>query len=194
MANTDTIRTKRTNISFIRMDNLMATPQEQNMFLPEHTAEVAKVHDFLEAHAAAGRSKPEPQYFLAGASANDRVELPAEMFQLLRNVVVAMNRGEAVSIAPYSLRLSTQQAAEFLNISRPTFVRFLEQGKIPFEKINKHRKVLLSDVIAFQESRIAAIQESLVTIQGQYEDLVASADDLKAARSAIAARRALKNA
>lgn len=172
----------------------MANAQGQQVFLPEHNAEVAKVHDFLQAHADAGRSKPEPQYFLAGASAEDRVELPSEMLQILAYVVGAMNRGEAVSIAPYSLRLSTQQAADFLNISRPTLVRFLEEGKIPFEKIGNHRRVFLSDVVAFQESRIADLQDSLVVIRGQYEDLPSTEEDLKTARRAIAARRALKKA
>lgn len=190
MALTDSIRTKRTIFSFIRMDTQMVASQEANVFLPEHAEKVAKVHDFLEAHNSAGRTKPEPQYFLAGASAEDRVELPAEMFQLLSNVVAAMNRGEAVSIAPYSLRLTTQQAADFLNISRPTLVRFLEQGKIPFEKLGKHRRVLLSDIIRFQEVRIAAMQDSLVNIRGQFEDLPSTAQELKSVRKTVAARRA----
>lgn len=169
----------------MRKGNLMAGSQEHKVFVPEHADQVARLHTFLQTHA-------EPQYVLEGNTPGERVELPQEMSQLLRSAVSAMNRGEAVTIAPYRQRLTTQQVAEFLSVSRPTVVRLLEQGEIAYEKIGKHRRVLLADLIAFQESRIAQIQESLVVIQGATEDLPASREELKNARRAVAARRRVK--
>jgi len=52
---------------------------------------------------------------------------------------------------PKSQRLTTREAADFLGISRPTLVKLLEGGEIPFEQPSRHRRVLLSDVVAFKQ-------------------------------------------
>ena len=191
---TDIIRTKRKSIYYVRTESFMSPSYGQKVYIPQHGEEIANVQNFLQANPKQEKSTEVAQYFLAATSTKARVELPPELIQMLSSVVEAMSQGEAVSIAPYRLRLTTQQAAEFLNISRPTLVRLLENGSIPFEKIGKHRKVSLKDVIAFQEQRISQMQESLAIIQGQYEDIPATAEELKRARKVIAARRALKNA
>jgi excisionase family DNA binding protein len=66
--------------------------------------------------------------------AGERIELPAEVFTVLREVVLAMAEGEAVTVAPHHQTLTTQEAADLLGVSRPTLVRLLEQGKIPYEQ------------------------------------------------------------
>ena len=48
--------------------------------------------------------------------------------------------------------MTTQQAADFLGVSRPTLIKYLEDGTIPFDKRGRHRRVLLRDVVAFQEA------------------------------------------
>jgi len=91
----------------------------------------------------------------------ERIVLPAEVFEALRDVVDAMQRGQAVTIAPIQQRLTTQEAADLLGISRPTFVRLLEDGEIPFEQPGRHRRVLLVDVLAYRERRSTARREAL---------------------------------
>lgn len=194
MAITDIIRTKRTYISFIRMEDFMTMQGRQRVFLPEHAHSVAKVYDFLEEHSFPERTPEEVQVFLSGQDSHDRVEIPAEIFEALKTIATVLSQGEAVTVESSSLRLTTQEAADLLNISRPTLIRLLEQGKIPYEKIGKHRKVLLSDLAAYQRSRFEEIKESLTFIGSPAFDAPATSADLKQARRVIAARRAAQRA
>ena len=68
------------------------------------------------------------------------------------NGVESMRAGKAITVAPLDQRLTTQEAADFLGISRPTLVKLLEQGEIPYERpaAGRHRRVRLSDVLDYQ--------------------------------------------
>lgn len=79
--------------------------------------------------------------------------LPLELQAVLRQAVAAFRAGEAVSVMPRQTLLTTQEAADLLNISRPTLIKILEGGAIPYEKRGRHRKVLLNDVLSFQTGR-----------------------------------------
>jgi hypothetical protein len=97
----------------------------QETYLPEAHGQVARIYDFLKAHEEAGRERPEPRYFLAGADPGDRTELPGELYRVLRHVVEALQQGLAVTVAPLTQTLTTQQAAELLGVSRPTLIKLL---------------------------------------------------------------------
>jgi len=77
------------------------------------------------------------------------VPLPTEAYTVLVYVAAWMRAGRAVTIAPLDQRLTTQEAADFLGISRPTLVKLLERGEIHFERPagGRHRRVRLTDVI-----------------------------------------------
>ena len=83
----------------------------------------------------------------------EHLVLPPEVFEVLRGVVEAMASGQAVTIAPVHQRLTTQEAADLLGISRPTLVKLLEAGEIAFEQPGRHRRVRLADVLAYRERR-----------------------------------------
>ena len=76
----------------------------------------------------------------------------ADAMQALVKVVESMRAGKAITVAPLDQRLTTQEAADFLGISRPTLVKLLEQGEIPYERpaAGRHRRVRLSDVLDYQ--------------------------------------------
>ncbi len=126
---------------------------------------------------------------------DEEMPLPPEVYEVLLEVVTAMSKGQAVSVAPRSQRLTTSEAADFLGISRPTLVKLLEGGDIPFEQPSRHRRVLLSDLVAFKQRRRDARRATLAEMtrsaaeQGLYDssespDEVAVA--LKKARSEVA--------
>lgn len=81
----------------------------------------------------------------------DELILPGAVLQVLLDALAQMAQGNAVSLMPVRQELSTQEAANLLNVSRPFLVGLLEQGQMPFHKVGTHRRVLLSDVLAYRE-------------------------------------------
>lgn len=160
----------------------------QQTYVGNDVAGVARVHDFLAAHEAAGREAPAPRYFLAGATTGDHVEIPEEIHRVLLQVIDSMQRGLAVSIAPQSKTLTTQQAADLLGISRPTLVKLLEEQKLPFERLGTHRRVLLVDVMDFRERRRQEQYEALEEMRSTLDDETPLEEVLEKARQT---RRAL---
>ena len=89
------------------------------------------------------------------SSEGETVELPETLFDVLRQVSEALISGQGVSVIPMESQLTTQQAADYLGISRPTLVKLLESDEIPFTKVGRHRRVLLGDLVSYmQEFRI----------------------------------------
>lgn len=79
------------------------------------------------------------------------IEIPEELYGILREVVDTLSEGLAITIAPHNTMLTTQEAADLLNISRPTMVRLLTDGEIPYTMRGRHRRVLLRDVLDYRE-------------------------------------------
>ena len=164
----------------------------QQTYLPAGSGDqLAKVHDFIEAHAAARGGRPEPRYLLAGPQPGKQVELPEDVYRILRHVVEALQAGLAVTIAPTATTLTTQQAAELLGVSRPTVVKYLDSGQIPHTKAGSHRRVLLQDVLAFREARKVRQHDAVAATSVGFDDAsTVDADTyLREARKAVAERR-----
>ncbi len=81
----------------------------------------------------------------------DELVLPGHVLQLLLDVLSEVSQGNAVSLIPHHQEVSTQEAAGLLNVSRPFLVGLLEKGDMPFRKVGSHRRVLLTDVLAYKE-------------------------------------------
>lgn len=175
---------------------MSGTALRQETYLPDAGGRVARIHDFLEAHERAGRTTPEPRYFLAGAVPGDQVELPEEIYRVIRQVVEALQQGLAVTVAPLTLTLTTQQAADLLGISRPTVIKLLDEGKIPFERTGTHRRIRLHDLLEYRDQRRAE-QYAFLEATGvglDEEDLETALERLREARRAVAARRKRRSA
>jgi excisionase family DNA binding protein len=81
------------------------------------------------------------------------ITIPESVYEVLRQVVHAMALGQAISIASQEQEMTTQQAADILNVSRPYLIKLLEQGEIPCIKVGTHRRIRHQDLISYKQQR-----------------------------------------
>lgn len=87
-----------------------------------------------------------------GAKGAD-VDLPPAIARLMLDLLESIGKGDAVALVPFGADLSTQQAAEMLNVSRPFLVKLLETREIPHHKIGTHRRIRAEDLLAYKQRR-----------------------------------------
>ena len=96
--------------------------------------------------------EPLREAFLAGPG-GVQIPIPASLFNVLERAVRGLMRGQAVAIVPIHQELTTQQAADLLDVSRQYFVRLLDRGEIPFTKTGTHRRVKFGDLMDYKRRR-----------------------------------------
>ena len=97
--------------------------------------------------------------------------VPGELMTVLRAVVEQLRAGNGVSIAPLHAELTTVEAAEILNVSRPHLVKLLEQSEMPYRMVGSHRRVRLVDVLAYRDRQDARSRRALDELTAQAEEL-----------------------
>jgi excisionase family DNA binding protein len=99
------------------------------------------------------------------------ITVPRSAFDLFMSILNNMAAGNAVSVVPSATELTTQEAADMLNVSRPYLVQLLETGKIPFKKTGTHRRVRLSDLQRYRTRLETQRTKSLAKLAAQAQDL-----------------------
>jgi excisionase family DNA binding protein len=99
------------------------------------------------------------------------IELPAGAVTLLMNILDAMASGQGVTLIPEDAELTTVQAADMLHVSRPFLIKLLDEGKIPYRKVGKHRRIRGEDVMNFKraidQEREAVLDQLVADAQEQ---------------------------
>ena len=101
----------------------------------------------------------------------ETVSIPASAFRLLNDILTQMAQGNAVTLIPIHAELTTQQAADILNVSRPFLVEQLERNVIPHRKVGKHRRILFKDLMDHKKLMDRNRLEALEQLTAQAEDL-----------------------
>lgn len=99
------------------------------------------------------------------------ITIPKNALSLLITILSNMSEGKSITIIPTDSEVSTQQAADMLNVSRPHLIKLLESNRIPFKKVGSHRRILLGDIIAYEKSLQKRREEQLKFLSEQAQEL-----------------------
>ena len=97
--------------------------------------------------------------------------LPRAALDLLTNLLTEMAQGNAVTIVPVHAELTTQEAADMLNVSRPYLIKLLKEGQIPYTMVGSHRRVRLRDVLAYKQDQDKRSHDALEKLAEQAQEL-----------------------
>ena len=118
---------------------------------PKQQAQVAALSRAMEGMVKPPKRRA-PKCQLVGPNGT-ATSIPESVFYILERVAEVLARGDAVTVVPVGKEVTTQQAADLLNVSRQYLVRLLDEGRIPYRKTGKHRRLRIEDVLSFKEQR-----------------------------------------
>jgi excisionase family DNA binding protein len=101
----------------------------------------------------------------------EEIILPRAAVALLRDLLTEMAQGRAVNLIPVHAELTTQQAADLLNVSRPHLVKLINEGKIPHAMVGTHRRIRLQDLLEYQRRQQADSGAALAELAQQAQEL-----------------------
>lgn len=92
-----------------------------------------------------------------------QVEVPVSALRLLVDILTELGDGNTVKLIPVHAEMTTQEAADVLNMSRPTLIKILDDGEIPYHRTGNRRKVKYSDIMAYKhdvdQKRLKSLDE-----------------------------------
>lgn len=115
-------------------------------------AEAQQAQEALRQLSSVKQRGPRSLQVVKSKDENIAVTVPKEAFDLFLEILGHLANGTAVSIVPVHAELTTQQAADMLNVSRPFLVKLLEAGAIPHRKVGAHRRILMADIVAYKQA------------------------------------------
>lgn len=133
--------------------------------------EVAQAQEASRLLARLVAEAPKAQLSIEDSAHRMHVVLPRAAVQLLQDILREMSQGHAVTLIPVHAELTTQQAADLLNVSRPYLVSLLESGAIPYRKIGTRRRVQFQHLMAYKKIEDAKRLEALNELSRQSQEL-----------------------
>jgi excisionase family DNA binding protein len=97
--------------------------------------------------------------------------LPDVAVQLLSRILNELANGHALTVTPFETDMTTSEAADYLNVSRPYLVRLLDEGKIPFRRVGTHRRVYFDDIKAYKQKQDTDAYTLLAELQAEAQEL-----------------------
>ena len=139
-----------------------ALPSEAEAILAKETSRV------LASHAQTA----EPlRLRILGDPAKRTVKIPASATRMLIHILEEMARGNAITLIPVHAELTTQEAADMLNISRPSLIQLLDDGKIEFRRVGTHRRIRFEALMAYKRRADADRRAALAELAAYDQEL-----------------------
>ncbi len=132
---------------------------------------VAAAEEALRELGAASAQPPRHVELRVEADGDRTVSVPLEAFELIVELLTHLANGHGVTVLPVEAELTTRQAAELLNVSRPHVVKLVDEGTIPHRRVGTHRRIRLDDLVAYKRGRDADRREALRQLTEEAEDL-----------------------
>jgi excisionase family DNA binding protein len=145
-----------------RMNAVAAEALSERLPTPDETK---KASEAMSAMAKALTDDRDLSIALKEADGEVRIELPPALGELMLSVLTHVARGEMVTFVPYGAELTTQKAADLLNVSRPFLTKLLESGQIRFHRVGSHRRVRVNDLLAYKAIRDGKRESALDDLQ-----------------------------
>jgi len=132
---------------------MIIDPDQTEMSVPtEEEAELA-LESSRQLSRLLGDKKRQFEVFIKPKGREEEtITVPLVAFRLFANMLTEMAKGNAVTLVPVHAELSTEQAADVLNVSRPYLIKLLENDVIPFRFVGTHRRVRFTDVMAYKQA------------------------------------------
>lgn len=100
----------------------------------------------------------------------EKIRIPISALKLLADILKEISLGNPISIVPVATEMTTQAAAELLGCSRPHVVRLLEEGKIPFTSVGRHRRIKYEDIVRYKNGMKAIQRKKIQELMGLDEE------------------------
>ena len=133
-------------------------PLSERLPTPEEAEKARKASSLLARHM--NRQGALSMHLKQGGK-GEIVELPPAVSRLVLDLLLYVSKGQAVTLVPFGTELSTQQAADLLNVSRPFLVKLIENREIPHYKVGTHRRIRAEDLFADKHRRDGKRGEAL---------------------------------
>lgn len=118
-----------------------------------------------------GRKSSVRLQLLDDGEETETIDVPTSALRLFLHLLTEMSQGNAVTLIPTHAELTTQQAADLLNVSRPYLVKLLDEGKIPCRTVGKYRRVRFDDLTAYKRKDDEARAKVLDQLSAEAQEL-----------------------
>lgn len=146
--------------------------REENVTMPTPHDIEAALRSSKELASLLPKSGEEDIQFIVKRGKQEFVlVIPAGAVRLLLNILTQMSEGNAVTLIPINAELTTQEAADLLHVSRPFLVRLLEQGDIPYHKVGTHRRIKLTELLAYKKKMEAESRKAREELTREAQEL-----------------------